>query len=52
MGAARLLPISDPTAPPGSFSGEVITCELPSAQVKLCSTIVDTYLTITQPKVG
>jgi hypothetical protein len=52
LGAARLKMLSGPNDPPGNYSVELITCELPSAQAKLCSTIIDTYLAITQPQGG
>lgn len=41
------------SANPGEWgTGEVVRCELPVTDFHFCSTIVDTWLTIKQPKVG
>ncbi len=52
MGAARLTPVHDAANPGEWGTGEVVRCELPATEFHFCSTIVDTWLTIKQPKVG
>ena len=49
MGVARINPIP---ASPQQYTADVLTCELPASQAKLCETIVNTYIALSHPQSG